>query len=230
MQKENIKIISFDVDGTLVREEFVDAVWLQGIPEAYAAKEGISLEEAKEIVKSEYDKVGENAIEWYMLNYWLKKFQLEISEENLFERFKKKVKLYPEVKAVLERLKEKGYELIISSNATRPFIYFQTSPIKKYFFHIFSATSDFFEVKKTKGFYEKICSILGVTPYEVVHVGDHFLFDFLNPRKIGINAFYLNRNREREGGEKEKTKRSMNKNEFVINDLSHILLVLNTFA
>ncbi|MHC1635969.1 MAG: HAD family hydrolase, partial [Candidatus Methanospirareceae archaeon] len=194
-----IKIISFDVDGTLVKKEFVDAVWLEGIPEAYASKEGISLEEAKRIVMEEYDKVGENAIEWYELDYWLEKFQLGISREELFNRFKDRVKLYPEVKEVLEELAKRGYRLIISSNATMPFIDFQISSIKPYFSHIFSATSHFYEVKKSDGFYAKVCTILNVKPEEVLHVGDHFVFDFLNPRKIGINAYYL----DREGKGKE---------------------------
>ncbi|MHC1599567.1 MAG: hypothetical protein ACXQS5_01925, partial [Candidatus Methanospirareceae archaeon] len=63
--REDIKVVSFDVDGTLVSQGFADCVWLQGIPQAYAEKEGLSFEQAFEFVKSEYDKIGDNRIEWY---------------------------------------------------------------------------------------------------------------------------------------------------------------------
>jgi len=68
-----------------------------------------------------------------------------------------------------------------------------------YFDRIFSATSDFGEVKKTVGFYQRICQILGVNPQEMIHVGDHYEFDYLVPRSLGIQAFYLDRSDERKG-------------------------------
>ena len=44
------KIISFDMDGTLVDVEFTDWVWGHGIPSLYAEKAGVSFEEAKTFV------------------------------------------------------------------------------------------------------------------------------------------------------------------------------------
>jgi putative hydrolase of the HAD superfamily len=68
-----------------------------------------------------------------------------------------------------------------------------------YFDRIFSATSDFGEVKKTVGFYQRICQILGVNPQEVIHIGDHYEFDYLVPRSLGIYAFYLDRSGKKNG-------------------------------
>jgi len=34
-------------------------------------------------------------------------------------------------------------------------------------------------VKKTVGFYQRICQILESRPQEIVHVGDHYEFDYL---------------------------------------------------
>ena len=55
------KIISFDMDGTLIDSEFTDWVWSHGIPTLYAAKTGLSFDEAKAFVEGEYRKVGERA-------------------------------------------------------------------------------------------------------------------------------------------------------------------------
>ena len=211
-----IKVVSFDVDGTLVSQEFADCVWLRGIPEAYAAKHALSFEHAFEFVKREYDNIGENRIEWYNIRFWLRKFNLKIPYEKLFEKYEAEVKIYTEVESVLKVLKEAGYVLVVNSNAATEFIDFQIQPIRKYFSHVFSATSDFGELKKSNGHYAQVCEILDVKPQEVVHTGDHFVFDFLNPRRIGITAYYLDRSRDAMPDDNGN-------DEFVISDLNELL-------
>ncbi|MEA2053440.1 MAG: HAD family hydrolase [Euryarchaeota archaeon] len=211
-----IKVFSFDVDGTLVSQEFADCVWLRGIPEAYAAKHALSFEHAFEFVKREYDNIGENRIEWYNIRFWLRKFNLKIPYEKLFEKYEAEVKIYTEVESVLKVLKEAGYVLVVNSNAATEFINFQIQPIRKYFTHVFSATSDFGELKKSNGHYAQVCEILDVKPQEVVHTGDHFVFDFLNPRRIGITAYYLDRSRDAMPDDNGN-------DEFLISDLNALL-------
>jgi putative hydrolase of the HAD superfamily len=72
-------------------------------------------------------------------------------------------------------------------------------------------------VKKTKGFYQRICQILGTRPQEIVHVGDHYEFDYVVPRSLGIHAFYLDRSGEQKG-------------EFIIPDLRDLEKRLLTIA
>jgi putative hydrolase of the HAD superfamily len=195
-----LKIISFDMDGTLVDPEFTDWVWGHGIPTLYAEKEGLPFDEAKAFVVKEYLKVGEGAIEWYDIKYWLHLFRLEVSWKNLMERYTDKINVYPDVNPILERLKDK-FLLVITSNAGREFINIEmeATGLGRYFNRIFSATSDFGEVKKTIDFYRRICRILGANPQEIVHIGDHYEFDYLVPRTLGIQAFYLDRSGEQRG-------------------------------
>jgi putative hydrolase of the HAD superfamily len=188
------KIISFDMDGTLVGPEFTDWVWGHGIPTLYAEKAGLPFKEAKDFVVKEYVKVGEGAIEWYDIKYWFRFFQLEESWKVLMERYTDKIKVYPDVHPLLERLRDR-YPLVLTSNAGREFIHveMEATGLGRYFNQIFSATSDFGEVKKTAGFYQRICQVLEARPQEIVHVGDHYEFDYLVPGSLGIHAFYLNR-------------------------------------
>jgi putative hydrolase of the HAD superfamily len=194
------KIISFDMDGTLVDAEFTDWVWGHGIPTLYAKKAGVSFEEAKALVTKEYLKVGEGAIEWYDIKYWLRFFQLEESWRAIMEPYTDKIKVYPDVNHILERLGGR-FPLVLTSNAGREFIdiEMEATGLKKYFYRIFSATTDFGQVKKTADFYQRICQILETRPQEIVHVGDHYEFDYLVPRSLGIRAFYLDRLGEQRG-------------------------------
>lgn len=190
---DKIKIISFDMDGTLVPTDFVNAVWLEGIPSLYAEKHNISFEKAYEIVTRAYDEVGEHRIEWYYLDYWIKRFELNITKEELFNKYRDKVKIYKDAEEAIKSLSTR-YKLIICSNAEKDFILFQLNPLLPLFHRVFSATSDFKEVKKSREFYGRICDLLKVKPEEIVHIGDHPIFDYFNPREIGIKAFLLNRN------------------------------------
>jgi putative hydrolase of the HAD superfamily len=91
--------------------------------------------------------------------------------------------------------------MVLTSNAGREFIdvEMEVTGLGRYFERIFSATSDFREVKKTKGFYQRICQILETRPQEIVHVGDHYEFDYVVPRSLGIRAYYLDRSGGRKG-------------------------------
>jgi putative hydrolase of the HAD superfamily len=194
------KIISFDMDGTLVDPEFTDWVWLHGIPTLYAEKVRVPFEEAKHFVVEEYLKVGEGAIEWYDIKYWFEFFKLEQNWKVLMERYIDKINIYPDVNHLLGRLRDR-FQLVLTSNAGREFIdvEMEATGLRRYFDRIFSATSDFGEVKKTMGFYKRICQILGARPQEIVHVGDHYEFDYLVPRSLGIHAFYLDRSGKNQG-------------------------------
>lgn len=195
-----MKFISFDLDGTLVTDEFSQIVWHQGIPELYAQRHGCGLDEAKSFIFQEYSKIGDKAIEWYYIKYWLQFFDLDNNWEKLLMKFKNCIKLYPEVSEVLSTLSQ-TYNLIITSNAAREFLDTEIAEvnISSYFDYIFSATTDFEEVKKTEEFYLNICDLLKIKQHQMIHIGDHFEFDYLVPQKLGITSFYLDRKGERKG-------------------------------
>ncbi len=205
-----IRAISFDVDETLIDRSFMDAVWFEGVPELYMEKFKISFEEALERVKAEYDKIGAEKVEWADIKFWFRSLSLGEGWKELLEKYGSRVNVFPEVRGVLEDL-QKGYKLIISSSTTREFldVVLRETKLGKFFDRIFLSTSDYRKAKKDADFYRDVCRRMKIPPGQLVHVGDDWNFDFLVPRKVGVNALYLDRTRKKAG-------------KFIIRDLNEL--------
>lgn len=212
-----VKVISFDLDGTLFDNMFVDSVWLEEIPRLYSVEKGVSVEDARKVVRREYDGVGKERLEWYDIHYWIRRFSLNVEAKELLRNFEHRIKPYPEVPTLLEQLKQRGFTLVVVTNAGREFVELELekAKMKDRFDRVFSSTSDFGVVKKTVKLYQRVCSILGVSPQEMIHVGDDRKFDFDVPRRLGILAYHLDRTSKHEG-------------EFVIHSLEELNTKLET--
>jgi len=195
------KMVSFDMDGTLTDMEFVNSVWEEGIPKLYALKNQIPFEEARRKMRGEYDKVGKEKLEWYDLGYWLNKFDLDASPEQVLDSFRERIRVFEEVPRVLEKLRNKGYRLIVITNARREFVdsEMRQTGIKSCFERIFSSPSDFKLTKNGTTVYEKVCAVCKVSPNQLVHIGDDPDFDFEIPKRLGITAFLIDRTRKKTG-------------------------------
>ena len=188
-----VKVVSFDAEGTLVTPDFSYAVWFEAIPERYAENNGIDFELARKTVEEEYRKVGDQRLEWYDVRYWFEKLGLGMPDP-VMERCRSRVHYYPEAKEVLASLSRR-YELVVASGSTRDFLNHLLKDIEPYFTRIFSSLTDYRQLK-TSEFYSKMCQVMEVEPNQVIHVGDNWQFDFIAPREVGIQAFYLDRKRQ----------------------------------
>jgi HAD superfamily hydrolase (TIGR01493 family) len=197
--REPVKVVSFDIDGTLADERFSRLVWEEAIPRIYARKENIDAESGKRHVYKEYSKIGKERLEWYDIQYWFQHFGLNQDWRELLESYKHEVHLYPEVPSVLRKL-EPHYVLIVVTNAATEFAEILTKDIKSYFLHVFSATSDFKVLKSSPRLYELVCEKLAIAPKDLTHVGDHRKFDYSVPRTAGVEAYLLDRTRGTSNG------------------------------
>jgi len=166
--KKSLRIISFDVDGTLVDLEYNDLIWFKEIPELVAKKKKISFEKSLKYVHEEYAKLGEHNLNWYDINYWISYFGIEISPDKIFEKY---------VISLLEELKKK-YILIVITAMPREFLIPKMKNLEKYFKFSFSALSDFKELKNSE-IYSKISKALKVPPKQILHIGE-----FIKPVRV----------------------------------------------
>ncbi len=211
IEKKELKIISFDVDGTLVDLEYNDLIWFKEIPELVAKKKKISFERSLKYVYEEYTKLGEHNLNWYDINYWVTYFGLKVSPKKILEKYESQVKIFPEIIPLLEELK-KNFILIVITAMPREFLIPKMKKLEKYFKFSFSALSDFKELKNSE-IYSKISKALNVHPKQILHIGDHWEFDYLAASKAGMNAIYLDRSNTKKGN-------------FVVNNLTEIKRVI----
>jgi len=199
------KVVSFDLDGTLVHGRYGDIVWNVGIPEEYAKKHAVSFEEARRLIRKQYQAVGDADLLWYNIDYWLNLFGLSVTAEDLVNRFESSIELCPNTHEVLASLTRR-YRLIIASNAARIFVEKEIAftGIGDYFVKVVSATTDYGLVKKDHAFYRKICAELSVRPDEIAHVGDHPVYDHDVPRDLGMDAFFIGTTTEWPAPERER--------------------------
>lgn len=187
-----MKHISFDMEGTLIDHGYSEHIWGTDIPRLYAEKHGIDLEEARRRVFHEYDQVGDARPEWYDVGYWFRRLGLLGDWMELPERRRDLISVYPDARIALDGLVSE-HRLVVSSNTIREFLEVQVEEVGDYFTHVFSAPSDYQSVKKDQVFYERIIGVLGIEPNEMIHVGDHYTYDYLAAQSIGVEAYHLDR-------------------------------------
>lgn len=194
----NYKIISFDMEGTLITHSFSNHIWEEAIPELYAEENDMPIDVARSHVLAEYDEVGEESPLWYDVDYWFTRLGIPGEWRDLLPVAAKRLEVYPEVHNILERLSCQ-YSLIIASNTIREFLDVQLTYLKTEFKHVFSAPSDYGIIKKDPEFYSTLLSELGIDPTGVAHVGDHFRFDYEVPRMVGMDSYHLDREGKNNG-------------------------------
>ncbi len=192
---KGVKIVSFDAEGTMVTTEFSHAIWHEAIPKLCAATRGLDLSDARQLVYEEYDRVGQHRLEWYDIEYWFNYLGLG-DPEPVIRSCLGAIAHYPEVTEVLTALATE-YRLVVSSCTPREMLHFLLQDIEPYFVRVFSAVSHFKQLKNPD-FYLWICREMGVSPEQVIHIGDNWEFDFINSGLAGMNAFHLDRSATRE--------------------------------
>ncbi len=102
------------------------------------------------------------------------------------------MRLYPEVPAVLEKLRERGLKWAIVSNLATPY----AEPLLKLLPFSPDACAWSFAVgyrKPEESIYRHVFEVLGVKPASVLMVGDSLENDYSTPKKLGMQAYYLKR-------------------------------------
>ena len=185
-----IKVVSFDIGGTLIKNN-------------NSNESHYDLHALAELTKIPYEKVRnvyKNIFQKTKGTYetLISEFCNQLSIDNnkdINEFFKNKFKSN-EVKKislddieVLKKLKSKGYKVILFSNSSCLLDNYLPNDIKEVVDNIFYSY-DLGYTKSDSESYKYIEKILGNKSNEFLHIGDTLSSDYLNPIKNGWNALY----------------------------------------
>ncbi|MFH1174582.1 MAG: HAD family hydrolase [archaeon] len=187
-----IKVISFDLQGTLSDSAFSDEFWQETLPILYAVVHGMTCEEAKDVLKKQFAEWGVYDYRYYSLNYWLSALQQE-SLSGIEKRMKHTPLFFPDSIALLKELQGKT-TVIVTSSTEKEFINRELGENRKYFSAVYSSIDDFGIAGKPVELYLKIARMLHVQPGEMLHIGDSEEMDIDNAKKAGLQTFFFDKN------------------------------------
>ena len=202
--KNQIKVVSFDLDGTLVSRELEQEFWWQEIPRLYALQHRVSSAKATEVWEKEVRKVSERRAEWFEAGFWFKRLGLKEDHNRILRDLRHLIRVYPEAKGVLRKLRKAGFKLVVFSNASRDFLNLklEVCGLEKYFDAVYSVTSDLKKTKSPNAF-KILAEKMRVKPGQIIHVGDFYYEDIVTATKAGVNTVFLDRSRKRKKGIKK---------------------------
>lgn len=189
-----LSVLSFDLDGTLIRKGFDDIFWNKLIPELFAETNKIGFEQSQKFILGEYDSVGPDDPRWYIPEYWFARFHLSANICDVLKKVRYEEGLYEDVQ--LLRDFSKNYQVIISTNNPRIILDHKLQVLthaRQFISYTFSAISDFNNIVKGKDFYLNICNNIGIKPEQMLHIGDEPKHDLVAPISVGVNALLINR-------------------------------------
>ncbi len=109
-----IDTVLLDLDGTLLDLGFDNHFWLEVIPAAYAAANGISLDHARVHLTPRF-RACEGTLSWYCIEYWSRELGLDVAA--LKRDQSQRVSWLPGAQEFLRTLRERGKRLVLLTNA-----------------------------------------------------------------------------------------------------------------
>jgi len=166
-----IDTVLLDMDGTLLDLHFDWHFWMEALPQAYADKNNLSLEEAKADIHAKiHAQTG--TLNWYCLDYWTEVLNLPIAE--LKHEFKHQIKVHPEVMEFLAFLKQQNKTVIMVTNAHRDSLALklEMTEIEPYFDKLISS-HDFGVPKEDIAIWSAIQKVAPYNPNRTLLIDDN---------------------------------------------------------
>lgn len=109
-----VDTVLLDMDGTLLDLHFDNHFWLEYVPQRYAQKYGLSVDEAKQACLGQYEQVV-GTLDWYCVDHWTEQLGLDIAL--LKAEVDHLIAVLPHVTDFLDLLARAGKRRILVTNA-----------------------------------------------------------------------------------------------------------------
>lgn len=111
---QQIDTVLLDMDGTLLDKYFDDFFWEHYVPEVYAEKNNISVDDSRKELLGRYKKI-EGTLEWADLDFWSHELDLDIPAMKM--RIDHLINVHPYVIDFLRFCRRIGKKLYLVTNA-----------------------------------------------------------------------------------------------------------------
>ena len=172
----NFDSVLLDMDGTLLDGHFDDLFWNDWVAKAYAAKNGLALNHARQQVQSELHAVA-GQIAWYDFDRWADHFGLDL--ESLQESGRSLIQCRPGTLALMDYLTDHNMPMILATNAHPKVLAFKLKaiqakhpPFTAYFSDIITSYS-FGSPKEAHGFWQQLTEQTGINPAHTALIDDN---------------------------------------------------------
>lgn len=190
-----IKVVAFDLQGTLSCNMFGDEFWMELLPRLHADYKNISLKQSRDELGVFFKRIGRYDKRYYSMDYWRRRLKIDIPFTQLMMLMKNKPRFYADSCALLKSLK--GKRLVLISSTSKEFIHAELGRNSRYFSSVYSSIDDFGIAGKPPRLYKRICKELHVTPSEMLYIGNDKVMDIDNAKAAGLKTYYFDNNMPR---------------------------------
>lgn len=146
--------LMLDMDGTLLDLAYDNYMWMEKIPEAYALKNDLPEEHAREHLYATFKRM-EGKLNWYCLDHWSEALDLDVVA--LHREQNGRIGFLPGAKRFLEHVRERDVRVLLVTNSHRHTldIKSEVTNIVDYFDDVYSS-HDIGHAKEDQPFWHKL--------------------------------------------------------------------------
>jgi putative hydrolase of the HAD superfamily len=167
---EAIDTVLLDMDGTLLDLRFDSYFWLELIPERYAARHGLTIQESLAALRPLF-AARQGTLDWYCTDFWTRELSLDIAA--MKHEMREHVRFLPGAEEFLQALRGKGLRVALVTNAHRDSLKMKATQtgLTNYFDVVFSSHS-FGVPKEHPRFWQQLQAELHFDPARTLFVDD----------------------------------------------------------
>jgi putative hydrolase of the HAD superfamily len=159
-----------DMDGTILDLAFDNFMWLEHVPERYAALHSMSPAEARTRLYAEF-KAMQGRLEWYCLDHWSEYLGLDIAA--IHREHNDRIGYLPGAEAFLRAVRERDLRILLVTNSHHETLAIknEVTGVTSHFDTVYTSHS-FGAPKEDQAFWQGLCEAESFDPERTLFIDD----------------------------------------------------------